>query len=478
MAGELFRRDAQMHLALPPHHHLVGLGVVDEMDRRVLVDELVQRLAELDVVLALFRGNRNGQHRRMRLDLGHRGMRLLAGRERVAGLGVFELAERDRLAGRGGAALLGGLAQELERAGHPAGLALRRQQRDAVADLAAQHAGDRHLAGVAGAERLQHIGERLVARDAEPLGGALHIGRLVAERLEQPEHAVGSAGDAHQHRNHEAIAQLLGEIVEHLVARRRDVGEQLLHQLVVVVGKLLQHGEARILAAIEILAVERHHLGGRMLLVDMDALQREIDEAGDDVVLPNRKLADDQRLPRGRLEDLQRLHHPGLGLVDLVEEQEARNVEVFELAQDQLKLRHLFLVGLAHHHRGVDRGQRRAHIVDEFNGAGAIDKSVAVAHEIGGGDGELDAHLVMARLLGGVADAGAGLHRALPLDRAGARQYRFEECGLAGLKWAHQRDAPGTLGSCAAIAICSRHRRLPVAPHDRIDPAASPDAGI
>ena len=143
--------------------------------------------------------------------------------------------------------------------------------------------------------------------------------------------------------------------------------------------------------------------------------------------------------------------HLGLGLVDLVEEQEARNIEVFELAQDQLQLRHLLLVGLAHHHRGIDRRQRRAHVVDEFDRAGTIDEGVAVAHEIGGGDRELDAHLVMARLLGGIADAGAGIHRALALDRAGAREDRFEQRGLAALERAHQRDAPGTRGSRAVL---------------------------
>ena len=405
------------------------------------------------------------------------GMRLLAGRQRVAGLGVFELGERDGFAGRGGAALLAGLAHQLEGAGNAAGLALGRRQRDAVADLAGQHADDRHLA-VSAVQRLQHVGKRIVAVDAEALGGRLGVRRLMAERLEEAQHAVGLAGDAHQHRHHHAVAQLLGKIVEHLVARRRDVGEQLLHQLVVMVGELLQHGEARILAVVEIFAFERHHLGFGVLLVDMDALEREIDEAGDDVVLPDRKLTHHQRLPRSRLQDLQRLHHLGLGLVDLVEEQKARNVEVFELAQDELKLRHLLLVGLADHDGGIDRGQRGAHVMDEFDGAGAIDEGVAVAHELGGGDGELDAHLVMARLLGRIADGGAGLHRTLPLDRAGARQDRFEERGLSRLKRAHQRDAPGTLGSCAAIAICSRHRRLLVAPHGRIDPAASSDAGI
>jgi len=38
--------------------------------------------------------------------------------------------------------------------------------------------------------------------------------------------------------------------VEHLVARRRNVFEQLLHQFVVVIGQRFEHGEARFLAAI------------------------------------------------------------------------------------------------------------------------------------------------------------------------------------------------------------------------------------
>ena len=50
-------------------------------------------------------------------------MRLLAGRERVAGLGVVELAERDGLAGGRRPALLDALAEQLEHAGDAAGLA-------------------------------------------------------------------------------------------------------------------------------------------------------------------------------------------------------------------------------------------------------------------------------------------------------------------------------------------------------------------
>ena len=55
-----------MHLALPPHHDLVGLGIVDHGQRGILVDQLVERLAELDVVLALLGGDRDREHRRMR----------------------------------------------------------------------------------------------------------------------------------------------------------------------------------------------------------------------------------------------------------------------------------------------------------------------------------------------------------------------------------------------------------------------------
>ena len=74
------------------------------------------------------------------------------------------------------------------------------------------------------------------------------------------------------------------------------VGEQLLHQLVVVVGELLEHGEARFLLAL--LDVRRHldHLARRCGAIDEGALEREIDEAGGDAVLPDRDLAQHQRL--------------------------------------------------------------------------------------------------------------------------------------------------------------------------------------
>ena len=259
--GEPFGRDPQMHLALPPHDHLVGLRIVDDDERRVLLDELVEGKAELDVVLALFRRDRDGEHAGIRGDGRDGGVGLLARRQRVAGPGVIELAERDGFAGRSRPALLGHLSHHLGDAGHPAGLLGRRIERHAVADLAGQHPRHRELAAMGGVEGLEHIGDRIaVALDAEALRGRGDPRRFVTQRLHEAQHAVGAGRDAHQDRADEAVAKLLGEILEHAVARRRNVREQLLHQLVVVIGERLQHGEASILLAIEIVALELDHL--------------------------------------------------------------------------------------------------------------------------------------------------------------------------------------------------------------------------
>ncbi len=434
------------------------LGVVDHGDRRIFFHELVQRLAELDVVLAFLGGDRNREHRRTGRHRHQRFVRLLAGGDGVAGHGMVELGQRDGLADAGRAALLGGLAHELEHAGDTPGLALGRQERRAVGDLAVEHAHDRHLAAVRGLQRLHHIGERVAAGlDAEPLGGRRDVGRFVAQRLHQTQHAVGAGRRTHQHRTHEAVAQLLRQVVEDLVLRRLDVAEQLLHQLVVVVRQRLQHREARRLLAVDDVAFERHDFGSGVLLVDKGALQREVDETGDDVAVERRNLAQQKLRARRRLQQREHVVNGGVGLVDLVQEQEARNLLVLELAQDQLQLRDLLFVHLADDDGGVDTRQRRAHVMDELDRAGTIDEREAFAHEVRRRDRKLDAHVMMARFLAGVADRGSGVDGALALDRAGACEDCFEESGLAALERAYQRDAPGARGSCAVLC----HFRLP-----------------
>ena len=157
----------------------------------------------------------------------------------------------------------------------------------------------------------------------------------------------------------------------------------------------------------------------------------------------------------------------GVGLVDLVDEQDAGNFPVFQFAQDELKLRDFLLVQFAHDHRRVDRRQRRAHVVNEFDRAGAVEEGIGVAHEIGGGDRQLDAHFVMARFFAGVADRIAGLDVALARDHAGAGEDRLKQRGLAALERTDQRDAAWTRRS-RAVAVCchaiSCHDRLPRRP--------------
>src|SRR5205085_12657017 len=128
----------------PPEYYLWRLRVVHDADRVVFLQQLVERLTELDVVLALLGGHRHRQHRRIGRSLGQRRMRLLAGSQRVAGIGVVELAERDRLARLRRGAFLVVLAEQLEYAGDAASLALGRNEGRAVADLAVEHARDRH----------------------------------------------------------------------------------------------------------------------------------------------------------------------------------------------------------------------------------------------------------------------------------------------------------------------------------------------
>src|SRR3546814_9059587 len=69
----------------------------------------------------------------------------------------------------------------------------------------------------------------------------------------------------------------------------------LLHKLVVIVGELLKHREPRLLLAVGERIGNGDHFARRMLAIDIGALEREIDEAGDDIVLPDRHLAQHQR---------------------------------------------------------------------------------------------------------------------------------------------------------------------------------------
>src|SRR5262249_45926231 len=62
-----------------------------------------------------------------------------------------------------------------------------------------------------------------------------------------------------------------------------------------------------------------------------------------------------------------------------------------------------------------------------------------------------DAHLVVTRLMAGIADRIPRVDRALALDGAGTRENCFKQGSLAALERAHQRNTPGTRNSCAVL---------------------------
>ena len=181
-----------MHFALAPDHHLVRFGIVHDGQRGVFLGELGERGAELDVVLAFLGLHRGGEHRRHGLHLDERGMRLLAGRQRVAGLGMVELAEGDRVAGDGLRALLEVLAHQLEdrRTTRPASLR-------ACSNVVPSPAWPESMRAIdilpPCAVWKVFITKRhgvVAGFDAETFGGRVDAGRFMAQRLHQAQHAV------------------------------------------------------------------------------------------------------------------------------------------------------------------------------------------------------------------------------------------------------------------------------------------------
>ena len=198
-----------------------------------------------------------------------------------------------------------------------------------------------------------------------------------------------------------------------------------------------------------------------MFAIDEAPLKREVDEAGGDAVLPDGQLAHDQGRSRGRLQQGERIAQRRVGLIDLVEEQEARNALFLELAQDQLERGQLARIGFADDHGRIADGQHVAHVLHEFDRPRQVDEGVAVTEIFGRGDVGLDAHGVGAGFGAGVADSGAVTHAALPLQCAGAREDGFEKCGLATLEGAHERDQPWPRNSSRLVLNSTCHGTLP-----------------
>jgi hypothetical protein len=299
--------------------------------------------------------------------------------------------------------------------------------------------GEGQLAGVRGVESLEDMGQRL-ARGLDPK--ALHGGRrfrpLVAQRLQQAAHAGIVEGRAEQDR-HDAVAlQGVGEVGVDLLLGRGHVLEELLQELVVVIGKPLQKLLAGLLLALLQLGRDRDQVRGLAGVVVIGPLAHHIDIAYRLVALADRHLAQHQGPRRDRLQPREHVADAAHRGVDLVDEQDVRDRAVVEELEQRGHRDRPLDDRLDDHHRQIGDHQRGLRLIGELDRAGAVDEGPGIAQELGRGHIDLGAHLAGLGHRAGVADRAAILDRALTRDGAGQKQKAFEQCGLAAEVWADE----------------------------------------
>ncbi len=206
-----------------------------------------------------------------------RGGRRAADAEAVAGLDLVGLGDTDHVAGPGLLEALAGAAlQREQRAGALRQPRSRRQFR-AFGQGGAEHAGDGEATDRSLVAHLEHLDRRRV--DTEPFGGLGGRGRIVPQRLEQAADAEAVDRRAEHHRHDQPLGRLALQVAED----ERRVGllvlEQLLEQVVVVVGELFEHVEAPGRLGVLHIIGNGLLLGGLALAVMVGAVEREVDEA-------------------------------------------------------------------------------------------------------------------------------------------------------------------------------------------------------
>ena len=291
---------------------------MDEQKRGVLVDELCQRRGELDLVLAL--GHANGDAidwlRRLHCLEGDRAA-LFGGQRRARGQ-ALKLTESHGFAGRCGAALLHFRSHDLEHARN-ALLAGHAINGSAVRELPGQHPRQRKLARMRGMNGLHDVGGGFCGAQPQAFRRFLDERRLVPQCFQEPAQAIAVLGRSEEDGANLAALEFHHKVGENLVAARHGVAQKLLHQLVVIIGELFEHGEA-------LVGLELRQGGGnldrfaeRVLAIDIGALKRQVHEAAHHVVFPNRYLPQEQRDPARALHHLQDAGQALANLVDLID---------------------------------------------------------------------------------------------------------------------------------------------------------------
>ena len=207
-----------------------------------------------------------------------------------------------------------------------------------------------------------------------------------------------------------------------LGARRLPVLDQLLEQVVVELGEVLEQRAARLVLAVEVAGGDLDELRGLALAVGPGALGDEIDGAGDLAAVADRDLAEDDGVDGVVLQRGDDVADAGGGLVDAVDEDDRGRPGGFGGVQVGGGEQRRGRVGADADHRGVGGEERVGGDVQELDGAGGVDRLPGLAEMGEARDPEL---------------ARGGRRVRLALERA----HPVDQRGLAGVGSAENRDS-------------------------------------
>ncbi len=263
----------------------------------------------------------------------------------------------------------------------------------------------------------------------------------MAKRLQQPPDATVILGRAQENRRNQPLAQVILQKRVDFLPLRLDILQQFLHQVIIEIRQLFQHGKAGGSLLLRHFRGQVDDAGRLPLLIDIGPLGREIDIAADDIVLENRHLAQHQRPLRHRLQRIEQLMDGTARLVHLVDKDKGRQLLLLQAFEQRRQRQNLRLIRFAHDHRCIHTLQGIFRFLEKFDRARTVEKIKIIAQIIDVTGIHLDAHLPFPRLAGAVAAGRPRRDTSLAIRLPADMKNGLKKCGFAARIGTHQRNA-------------------------------------
>ena len=172
--------------------------------------------------------------------------------------------------------------------------------------------------------------------DAVARGRGSGLGRLVAERLQEPAHAVLALGGTEEDGHEPVLLHGAREVLVDLGLVGDRVLEELLQERVVEIGECLEELLAALLLALLLVLRQGDQVRGAAGLVFVGALAHQIDVAGDGLpAVADGHLAQHERAGGDGLERFQHVAHAARRRVHLVDEHHVGDAVVVEELEER-----------------------------------------------------------------------------------------------------------------------------------------------